>query len=542
HFIMSSSSSSNKKNMDNARRFLFEDDEAPASQKRNSGQQQQQQQQKAQRGFSTRDFAVDQSVNLMDMGGSGSGSGRSGSSVGVASGGAHDPDRRGSSSTTTSSGRLSGTISGLFRGSGGGGDKTNLSGGTVGRFEEYGDAAPSAEAEEYISDKRRRLGPVATTLGKMGLHGTKLVICLMVGFALLGGGLLMAISSTNGSASSSTSDSDTSSAANASGEVINTDAVRYDNIKKRISDAKVTPNDVLESGSGSPQKLALDWIAQQDPAQLKFDHPALLDRYSLAVFYLMSRNAPNGGWTNSDGWLTGTGHCAWYGIECVPREQEATEENEFNPLTSTYDDNDRITGILLNANGIEGEIPDEWGIALNTLITVSMEDNEITHTLPTTFGQLANLRSLLLSNNKLNSELPDAYGALSNIHQINLAHNDFEGPIPASWSNMKELRNFAVSNNLLTGDFSSFARMTKLIGLELSDNDFQGTIPSFIENFKDLSKYIHERGEHESDSTMQLSLTHLQIFLFIHPCHSGLEAEPQPIQWRSIAPELVVEY
>jgi hypothetical protein len=273
-----------------------------------------------------------------------------------------------------------------------------LSGGSgkAPRFDEYGDAAPSADADEYISDKRRRLNPVwaaivntadstKMVLGRFGLHGSKLVMCLLVGFGLVGGGLYLALSSSDGSDRSS-------SAAAAGGDVINTDGLRYNKIKQRILDANLTPSPLLEASGTSPQKLALSWIAQQDPAQLAFDHPALLDRYCLAVFYFISQNAADGGWTNSDGWLTGTGICAWYGIECVPREQEATEENEFNPFTSTYDDNDRVIGILLNDNGIESEIPHEWGIGLDRLITLNLDNNELHHTLPSTLGKLENLR------------------------------------------------------------------------------------------------------------------------------------------------------
>ena len=427
---------SNKKNMENARKFLWEDDETGNASSISGTSQP--------RGFSTREFAVDQSVNLMDInsGGGAVSSGRSGSSA-------------------------------------------------ASRFDDYGDAAPSAEAEEYISDKRRRLSPVwaaiansansmRITLERLGIRGTQLMLCLLVGFGLVGGGVYIALSSPDGSESSVA----------AGGEVLNNDGIRYNNIKKRIVGANLTPEALLEASNSSPQTLALQWIAKQDPAQLKVDHPALLDRYSLAVFYFMSQNLSNEEWTKADGWLTETGICAWYGIECVPREQEATEENEFNPFTSTYDDNDRVTGIVLNANNIESEIPEEWGIALDRLVILNLEENGLSHTLPSTLANLQNLRSLLLADNQLSGKLNSDLGALSNLHQLDLSRNSFEGPLSASWSNMKELRDLALSGNLLNGSLPKYlAEMTKLIGLFLNDNDFEGDL-SFVAKLTDLCKHV----------------------------------------------------
>ncbi|KAG7338990.1 two component regulator [Nitzschia inconspicua] len=448
-------SGNNKKNIEDARRFLWEDDEAasrsssriPAS----SGQ----------RGFSTRDFAVDQSNNLMDMG--------------------REDDimadnRRSAGSGGT--GRMSDTIAGLFRPSG-----TQ----PVGRIDEYMDAAPSADSDEYISDKRRRLNPLWTAmvyytnqivmaLGRLGLRGSKLSVCLLVGFGMIGGGLYMILSSGN----------DESTAAASGSGSIDTGSTRYNNIRNRIIEANVTPEDLFDPKGKSPQHSALAWIVQEDPANLNFDHPALLDRYSLAVFFFASPNARSGGWKNSDAWLTEKGICAWHGIECLPREQEATAENDFKPFTNTYNDNDRVTGISLKDNEIEGEIPPEWGIALDQLITLDLQDNRLSHVLPKTLGNLVNLRNILLRNNRFSGSLPAEFGALTNIHQLNLAKNDFDGPIPTSWSNLKELRNFAVSNNLLTGGFPDFSKMSKLIGLYLDDNGFEGPIPAHFDHFPEL--------------------------------------------------------
>lgn len=480
---MSGSSNTNnkKKNIEDARRFLWEDDEAAvtSSSQRATGQ----------RGFSTRDFAVDQSKNLMSNMGREDEIGNA--SAVATSGGSAD-------------GRLSDTIAGLFRSSG-------APATPGGRFDEYMDAAPSAESDEYISDKQRRLSPVGsamanavdsmvTALGRLGLRGTKLVLCLMVGFGLVGGGLYV-MSSSGGSDEflQPTSSDSTNNSVN-----VDTESVRYTNIKTRIVEAGVTPESELDPNDISPQHKALAWIVEGDKAKVDIDHPALLDRYSLAVFYYASGNAESGGWKNSNGWLSKEGICSWHGIECLPREQEATEENDFQPFTSTYNDNDRITGIVLKNNEIEGELPHEWGVALDRLITLDLERNSLSHVIPASLGNLLNMRSMLLRDNKFSGTLPPELRSLTSLHQLNLAKNDFEGPIPASWSSLKELRNFAVSSNLLTGSFPDVSKMTKLQGLYLDDNDFEGSLPDYFENLPELSECDGFNSKHHDISAHQI--------------------------------------
>ena len=458
--------------MDNARRFLWDEDEAVATRARTSANSSSGGNQ-----FNTRDFAVDQSVNLMALD----------DGVDVMS------SRSGASNTSNTS-RLSGSIAGLFRATTGTEGRSGASGG-AGRFDEYGDAAPSADAEEYISVKQRRMTPLWSALVNAcnavscgGLKGMRLVICVAVGIILVAVGLILFLPG----------DSEQSGGSEPS-STVNTNDPRYMNIKERIITDQITPQDVLES-SISPQQAALQWIVDEDPAKLPFDHPALMDRYSLAVFYYSSINSLKtpvaGGWTNSDGWLTEKGICAWYGIQCLPREQEATAANNFAPFSKTYDDNARITGILLPEMNIEGVIPEEWGVALDQLTILDLQDNKLSNHLPSSLGNLMKLRDLLVRGNDLVGQLPSELGALTNLHQLNLAKNEFSGNIPASWSNLKELRNFAVSHNLLTGGFPDVSKMTRMLGLFLDNNDFEGEIPTYLETFTDLCKFFFWQSKH----------------------------------------------
>lgn len=448
---------SRKSTVENARRFLWDEEDSAASGRtgrtsHSAGVAQ------SRGGFSTRDFAVDQTVNLMAMG--------------------EDPVR-GAAGVAGGSGTIdvestSSRFAGLFRAT------TGTEGGG-GRFDEYGDAAPSADAEEYISDdKRRRIAPLwslcanswnsmldccTVTCGRVGGPGSPrlriVLVCLLVGVCLLAGGIYAALSS-HGSSN-------------------NPD---YQSAIDRLVNSGIATKGILNSKSPSPQKSALEWIIKEN--MIGSDHEAFLDRYTLAVFYFSSRNAARGGWIKADNWMTEKGICSWYGVECLPREQEATEVNNYSPVTRTYDDNARITAIKLSDNGIEGVLPIEFGLALDNLETLDLQNNVLSHTLPSTLGRLTNLRTLLLRGNQLVGPLISQIGALNRLHQLHLANNEFEGTVPKEWAGLEELRSFSVSHNLLTGTFPDMSQMPRLMDLYLDDNDFEGSLPAYLEELTDL--------------------------------------------------------
>jgi hypothetical protein len=485
-----------KKNMDSARRFLWEEDETPRSRSSASTST------AAGRGFSTRDYAVDQSVNLMAMD-------DGGNAVDVIST---------RSSTGAGATRLSQSIAGLFRG----GTEGSGVGGTGKSFDEYGDAAASADAEEYISDKRRRVTPLWSicaascgsifdscliTCGRFGLSGLRLVLCVGLGLGLLGVGLYFIVSGSNGGSTSAP---------------ISGGDQRLMNIKTRIVQAEVTPQDVFESKKSSPQKSALLWLAHEDPAALPFDHPALLDRYTLAVFYYSSTNAQKslvqGGWARAENWMTEKGICVWYGIECKPMDLGAATQN--------YNGNGRITAILLSNNNIEGVIPNEIGLALDQLINLDLQQNKLSQSIPTTLGMLPQLRNFLVGENEMVGSLPSEIGSATNLHQLNLAKNGFTGSIPETWSALTELRNLAVANNKLTGTFPDLSKMTRMLGLFLEDNTFEGPLPEWLGTLTALCKFkIGEFTNVEPNLYEQMHRPPHTVAANVFFLQSGLEDE-----------------
>jgi hypothetical protein len=253
-------------------------------------------------------------------------------------------------------------------------------------------------------------------------------------------------------------------------------APRSTKIQKILVAADVTSQEVFDTtDENSPQNQALRWIAKEDPAKLATDHPALLDRYILAVFYFSSNTES---WGRLDNWMTKAGHCSWHGIQCVARDDEDQESG----ISKTYDDNDFITEIELVDNGLEGTIPAEFG-KLSYMMWLDLSDNQLSGSLPEFHD---NLRYLMLRKNTFGGSIPESVTKLTNLHGIDLSANRFEGKVPTDLGDLKQLRYLMLSENQLTGRFPDIKELYSITKLHLDDNSFSGFIPTFLREFESL--------------------------------------------------------
>ncbi|CAN7010237.1 unnamed protein product [Brassica oleracea var. botrytis] len=84
---------------------------------------------------------------------------------------------------------------------------------------------------------------------------------------------------------------------------------------------------------------------------------------------------------------------------------------------------------------------------------------------------LHHLRHLELSeNNFVSSSLPSEFGNLNRLEVLSLPNNGFVGQVPSSVNNLKLLSILDLSQNELTGSFPLVRNLTKLLALDLSDN------------------------------------------------------------------------
>jgi len=140
-----------------------------------------------------------------------------------------------------------------------------------------------------------------------------------------------------------------------------------------------TASDLLDTES--PQYRAMAWLAQ-DVQQNQYTFASASDRIVqrgvLAVFYHSTFGATQ--WANSTSWLdSAASECTWYGVTCA-------------------DGTTTVTSLILKDNNLVGELPRELGL-LSTLEELTMFENTIGGTIPSTFGQLTLLsKSVVLSS------------------------------------------------------------------------------------------------------------------------------------------------
>ena len=245
---------------------------------------------------------------------------------------------------------------------------------------------------------------------------------------------------------------------------------RREQIEKNLSPV----SSALSNQIPTPQRSALNWIIDDDGAQLCPDDDSLEQRYTLAVFYYSTNgdnwkecNAPsnfdsqasiaaaNSACTlttvnattifpndvrGTNAWLTSEIECTWGGISCY-----ATNTPNAMKVNVVEFENNGLSGVLptemeqltkmrffaLERGSIGGTIPSSYG-NLKSLLLLDFDFNQLTGTIPTSLWSLTNLRQLDLNDNRLRGTLSEDIGKLSQLRFFQIDNNRMQGPIPAS--------------------------------------------------------------------------------------------------------------
>jgi autotransporter-associated beta strand protein len=214
--------------------------------------------------------------------------------------------------------------------------------------------------------------------------------------------------------------------------------------------------------------------AQTNGMQYKIpesEYSALVDLYN---------STGGSGWVNQSGWLDGDA-TSWYGVS--------------------------VGGVTYDANGdvlIPGNVQ-----------FLSLEDNQLTGTIPTTLGNLINLEGLGLDHNQLSGTIPTTLGNLTNLQYIELNDNQLTGSIPTSLGNLFQLTGIYLYDNQLTGNIPiSLGNLSQLSLLMLSANQLSGTIPSTLSNLVNLSWLLLDDNQLSGAIPSNLgNLTNLELLV-----------------------------
>ncbi|KAF3492749.1 hypothetical protein DY000_02055926 [Brassica cretica] len=153
--------------------------------------------------------------------------------------------------------------------------------------------------------------------------------------------------------------------------------------------------------------------------------------------------------------------------------------------------------LSLNANNLTGSIPSSFG-KLQSLQLLSLFKNSLgSHSSGDLefLGALTNctqLKTLYVFGNRLGGHLPTTIANLStNLRVLDLGTNFIFGSIPHDIGNLINLQSLALDGNHLTGLVpTSIGKLLQLEVLDLVSNGISGEIPSFIGNLTRLDALV----------------------------------------------------
>ena len=156
-------------------------------------------------------------------------------------------------------------------------------------------------------------------------------------------------------------------------------------------------------------------------------------REALEAFY---QATGGGNWTNIGNWLSDKPLGQWHGVSTNGQGQ--------------------VTHLSLRNNGLSGSLPSSLG-NLEALQVLSLDRNSIGGSLPSQLGNLSNLKRLAMNRNSLAGSIPSGLGNLPNLSIIGLARNSLSGSVPSGFTSLANLQRLAIANTgLCAPDTAAF--------------------------------------------------------------------------------------
>ena len=184
-------------------------------------------------------------------------------------------------------------------------------------------------------------------------------------------------------------------------------------------------------------------------------------------------------WTSAKSWRSEAPICTWEGLLCENGDRQ---------------DNERITSIRLDANGLSGTLPSEvW--TLPNLRTLSLNNNP---RLVVDLGGLAaaarTLEVLYLSQTNMRSL--EGISAATSLKELHVTGNGIDGTFPDElFALSHSIEAIHLAENNFFGSFpTNIGDMTNLHSIFAYQNDFISTIPSELGKLKYLKHLGKSNG------------------------------------------------
>lgn len=183
--------------------------------------------------------------------------------------------------------------------------------------------------------------------------------------------------------------------------------------------------------------------------------------------------------------------CKWIGITCSPEglvtqidlqsmELLGTVPSQFGSLKS-------LQSLVLSETNLSGSIPKEIG-DYSGLVLLDLSGNRLTGKIPVEISKLKNLQTLILNSNMLQGIIPPELGNCTGLVNLILYDNQLEGKIPADLGRLRSLELFRAGGNeniegVLPDELGNCSNLTML---GLAETTISGSIPSSFGSLKKL--------------------------------------------------------
>ncbi|XP_059650781.1 MDIS1-interacting receptor like kinase 2-like [Cornus florida] len=135
-----------------------------------------------------------------------------------------------------------------------------------------------------------------------------------------------------------------------------------------------------------------------------------------------------------------------------------------------------------------GNFPEDL-MRLPKLSLIHLQDNKLSGSLSSGFGNFSNLIKLDLSFNGFSGTIPNAFQNLVNLKQFSAISNGFIGHLPPSLTHSPSISSLNLNNNSLTGPIViNCSAMVCLTFLDMGSNQFDGPIPDNLHSCQQLSR------------------------------------------------------
>uniref|UniRef100_K3YL19 Uncharacterized protein n=1 Tax=Setaria italica TaxID=4555 RepID=K3YL19_SETIT len=164
--------------------------------------------------------------------------------------------------------------------------------------------------------------------------------------------------------------------------------------------------------------------------------------------------------------------------------------SDLGPIFSWIGQHKNLTSLGLFGCNFSGAVGNLTGLQ-----TLEMHDCNTYGSMPSSIGNLTNLRNLYISS-RFSGPMPAAIGELTNLRNLYIEGARFSGPMPAAIGELTNLRNLYMNNPGFSGPMpAAIGELTNLRNLYIEGADFSGPMPAAIGELTNLrNMYLQHSG------------------------------------------------